>query len=289
MGLVMRVVVMVMAMRVMSMMMAIDNDIVVWIAIVGNQCATIIIAGKLNGIDVDLVDRRNDGLTIVLNDDLVSVDGSSGKLWVNVGSNFGVATDQVQLHAVRACLRVFTILRATVRVACMVMSMAMISVAMVGVAVTMTVVGLGFMRVSIMVAVIVVLMSMVVVPVVIVTVMLIVALHNNIIVRVAVIRDKHAAIIIASELNSVGINLVDRHNHGLAIGLNDGRMRRNGSRCELWMSAWCSIYVAADHVKLDSVRAGTWRVFVAMIMVSMVAVSVVVARVTVTILVKRVL
>ena len=79
-----------------------DDDVVVGIAVIGNQRAAVVIAGKLDFAGVDLIYGSNEGLTIGLKHDFVRVDSSGGQLRVNPRGYIGVSTNHVQRNAVGA-------------------------------------------------------------------------------------------------------------------------------------------------------------------------------------------
>ena len=114
---------------------------------------------------------------------------------------------------------------------------------------------------------------MVVIVVVMVVIMVVIFLgKNNIVVRVAVIRDQNAAVVVASELDSVDVNLVDGGEDSLAIVLDHDFCWAHSSGSELRVNVVTDLDVATDLVQLDSV--GAERLLLGLIVVMRVIVRV---------------
>jgi len=207
----------------------IDNDVIVWVAIVGDESAAIIDAGQLDFVGINLVDGDYDSLAIVLDDSLGRRDSRSSELSVGAVSDVGVATDHVEFHSVGASLRFLEVrvsgVVVDIIVILMVMGVLVVGVLVVGV----LVVGVLLMGVLVVSRI----MLMVVLNVIVVGVVTVVihALNNNVVVWVAVVRDEGATIIIAGKLNRIGVNFIDGSDNGLAIGLKDSRRGRHSSSC----------------------------------------------------------
>jgi len=197
----------------------IDNDVIVWVAIVGDESAAIIDTGQLDFVGINLVDGDYDSLAIVLDDSLGRRDSRSSELSVGAVSDVGVATDHVEFHSVGASLRLLE-----VRVSGVVVDIIVILMVM-----GVLVVGVLLMGVLVVSGI----MLMVVLNVIVVGVVTVVihALNNNVVVWVAVVRDEGATIIIAGKLNRIGVNFIHGSDNGLAIGLKDSRRGRHSSSC----------------------------------------------------------
>ena len=72
--------------------MGVNGNVVGRIAIIGDECATFIIAGKLDKIGVDVCDGSVMGSSVNLKDDVILIQGSGGKLGVGAGGNFNVSS-----------------------------------------------------------------------------------------------------------------------------------------------------------------------------------------------------
>lgn len=89
-------------------------------------------------------------------------------------------------------------------------------------------------RMLIVMTVVVALVIVIVALVIVVVAMVVMhSIDNNIIMRVAVIRDKDAAIIVACEFDLGCINLIDGGQNALSISLNDGLVLVHSGGCNL--------------------------------------------------------
>ena len=79
-----------------------DNDVVVGVAVVGNEGAAIVVAGKLNLIRVDVRDRGDDAFAVHLDHSLGGRDSGGGKLGIGAVGGLNVASDETKLNAVGA-------------------------------------------------------------------------------------------------------------------------------------------------------------------------------------------
>jgi len=79
-----------------------DNNVVVGIFVIRDQSTAIHVASELNFVRVYSADGDNEGLTILLKNDLLGVDSSSCQLRVNPRGHISVSTDQVEYHSVGA-------------------------------------------------------------------------------------------------------------------------------------------------------------------------------------------
>ena len=77
-------------------------DVVVRVAVIGDQGAASIIAGELNLAGIDVIDWGNDGLSVNLDHSLVRADCGGSELWVNVSSSLDVTSSNVEGNAVSA-------------------------------------------------------------------------------------------------------------------------------------------------------------------------------------------
>ena len=84
----------------------VKNDIVVWVAIVRDQNASIVVASKFDGVKIDLVHGSEERLSIVLDHDSARVNCSGSELRVNIFANFNVSTDLFEDHTMAARIRV---------------------------------------------------------------------------------------------------------------------------------------------------------------------------------------
>ena len=192
-------------------------DVVVRIAIVFNQGAPILVAGKLDSIWVDRVNRGEESLTVVDDNSLVVVVGGGGELRVGVWVNVGVATDHWEFDAVGAHGDT-------------------VVVGWLWLVVDLWLVGTVVVVVSIVVGVVV-------------------SGGVDVVVRVAVIGDQGAASIIAGELNLAGIDVIDWGNDGLSVNLDHSLVRADCGGSELWVNVSSSLDVTSSNVEGNAVSA----------------------------------
>ena len=67
------------------------------VAIIRDQGATSLVAGKLDLVRIDLVEGRDDGLAIDLNDGLVRADGRRSELRLDIAGRLDVPSRLVEL------------------------------------------------------------------------------------------------------------------------------------------------------------------------------------------------
>ena len=79
------------------------DEVVVRVAVVGDQGAASVVAGDLDLVGVDLVMVDNVRVAVNLDHRLGGRDSSGSQLWVGVRRSVGVATGDVELDAVGAC------------------------------------------------------------------------------------------------------------------------------------------------------------------------------------------
>ena len=204
------------------------NNIVVRVAVIGDQNAAVVVASELDSVDVNLVDGGEDRLAIVLDHDFCWADSSGSELRVNVVTDLDVATDLVQLDSVgaeRLLLGLVVVMRVIFRAIrdCRAMRV-VVSVTMAVVLVevrigrSMLVVVWVIMRVVMLVEVMRMIMRVIVRVVVIVIVVMVMfmimvimarlhAIKNNIIMRVTIVRNEYTSVIIASQLDSIRVDL----------------------------------------------------------------------------------
>ena len=79
-----------------------DSDVVVRVAIILDEGAARVVhvAGKLDGIRVDLVNRGKEGLALMHNNGAVLVVSGSGKLSITSGANIDVSSNERKVNAV---------------------------------------------------------------------------------------------------------------------------------------------------------------------------------------------
>ena len=82
-----------------------NDKVVVRVVIIGNEAASLVIANKLNLVNVDRVKSRDNSLAINLNHSLGGADCGGCELRIDGGVNSNVATDTDQVNAMRAALR----------------------------------------------------------------------------------------------------------------------------------------------------------------------------------------
>ena len=190
------------------------------IAIVFNQGASILVAGKLDSIWVDRVNRGEESRTVVDDNSLVVVVSGGGELRVGVGVNVGVATDHWEFDAVGA-------LGDTVVVGWLWLVVLVMDLWLVGTVVVVVSVVVG----------------------------VVVSGGVDVVVRVAVIGDQGAASIIAGELNLAGIDLIDWGNDGLSVNLDHSLVRADCCGSELWVNVSSSLDVTSSNVEGNAVGA----------------------------------
>lgn len=192
------------------------------IAIVFNQGASLLVAGKLDSIWVDRVNRGEEGLTVVDDNSLVSVVSGGGELRVGVWVNVGVATDHWEIDAVGA-------LGDTVVV--------------------------GWLWLVVLVVLVMDLWLVGTVVVVVVDVGVVVSGGVDVVVRVAVIGDQGAASVVAGELNLVGIDVIDWCNDGLSVNLDHSLVRADSGGSELRVDVSSSLDVTSSNVEGNAMGA----------------------------------
>lgn len=191
---------------VMIVKTKVKDDIVMRVAIVRDQHTSIVIASKFDGVKIDLVHGSEERLSIVLDHYSARVNGRGSELRVNIFANFNVSTDLFEDHTMAARIRVLNGCLFHLRLGRLWVQL-----------------GNGWAKWEIMRVVVVMIMVVVIVVMVVVValkVMVIFLGDNNVIMRVAIVRDQDTAVIVASKLDSVDINLVDRGEDRLAIMLD---------------------------------------------------------------------
>ena len=84
------------------LVLSVRVDVVVRVAIILDQGASVLVAGQLDGIGVNGLDWGEESLTVVNNHGLFVVVSGSGELWVDAWVNIGVASDHGEMDAVSA-------------------------------------------------------------------------------------------------------------------------------------------------------------------------------------------
>ena len=139
----------------------------------------------------------------MLKDNLVLANGGSSELWVNMIANIDVTADHVKGNTMGA--------------------------------------GLGLFSMAVELCAVVVVASMVMIVTVVMAVAIMTSLmriiDNDIVVRVSVVRNKHASIRITGKLNRIRVDLLDRDNERLAIGLQYSCGGGHSSCCEFSISS----------------------------------------------------
>ena len=110
-----------------------------------------------------------------------------------------------------------------------------------------------FPRPMVVMGIVVIMMAVVIV--VSVWVLLSEATNEDVVVRVAVIRDKGAASVVTGKLHLRCINLVNGCNNALAMHLHNSFVVGDGSSSELGVSSRCNMGVTSGLIQLDAVRA----------------------------------
>ena len=208
------------------------------------------VACKLNLVGVDLAHGSDDALTTNVQHDVVGIDGGSSELWVGAWSNVGVTTNDGQVNAVRA----HWLTRVRVDIA-LVMSIWVRH----GIGMVVNVAG----QVSIMVQ-----MGIWVEMVIWVEVRIWVrdrcrwlsaawSVGDDVVVRVAIIEDESASLIVAGQLGLVSVNLVHIGDDGFSSDLKDDLVWSDSGCSELWVSSWGHRDIAANKRQVDSVGAST--------------------------------
>lgn len=88
---------------------------------------------------------------------------------------------------------------------------------------------------------------------------MVVTVGVNVVMRVAIVLNQSAAMLVAGELDSFWVDGVDRREEGLPIVHNNGRFVVVGGRSELWVRLGVYVGVAADDGQVDSVGASSVR------------------------------
>ena len=223
-------------------------NVVMRVAIVLNQSASMLVAGELDSVWVDGVDGREEGLSIVHDNGRFVVVGGGGELWVRLGIDVGVAADDGQVDTVGA---------ATVG-----------DLGLVGTMVVRIIVGwLGQVVVD--------------VSVVVVASVVLVARWVDIVVGIAVVGDQGAASFVAGELNFISVDVINRGNDWLSVNLDDCLVWRYSGSSELWVNVSISLDVASSHSKFNTM--GTlWLIVVSGVLMSTVPSMVVAAMESIT-------
>ena len=258
------------------------NNIVVRVAVIGDQNAAVVVASELDSVDVNLVDGGEDRLAIVLDHDFCWADSSGSELRVNVVTDLDVATNLVQLDSVgaeRLLLGLVVVMRVIFRAIrdCWAMRV-VVSVTMavvlvtVGIPVMLVEVRIGrsmlvvvwvIMRVVMLVEVMRMIMRVIVRVVVIVIVVMVMfmimvimarlhAIKNNIIMRVTIVRNEYTSVIIASELDCIRVDLGHGGNDSLTICLKDSSGLGDSSCSKLRVSTWVSCRISSNDVQINA-------------------------------------
>ena len=78
---------------------------------------------------------------------------------------------------------------------------------------------------------------------------------GDVIMRVSVVRDEGAACLIASELDLICVDLMERGSHRVITNLDHGAVRRHSSSGQLGVHISGRLYVSSSHVQLHSMCA----------------------------------
>ena len=70
-------------------------EVVIWVAVIGDERASIKVTGKLELLGVDLVHGHDERLAVDLNDRLVSRDGRGCQLSINMRMSLDVASNDL--------------------------------------------------------------------------------------------------------------------------------------------------------------------------------------------------
>jgi len=221
---------------IVGFLVDIGDQIVMGVAIVGDESAAMIVTGDLELVSGNLVHRGSIGLAVNLDSDSLVVEGGGGQLRVGVGVHIDVSSMDVELHTVSAH------------------------------------------------GLVVVIVTVVIVTVVIV-VHIVVLVDDNIVMRIAIIRDQCATGVIASELESMRIDFVHWGDVGVSVDLNGNLSWGDGGSSVLGVGVGADRDVASSHVELHAVGAHGLVVIVTVVVVSIVIVLVVGIVVVLTVLI----
>ena len=236
---------------VVGFLMDIRDQVVMGVAIIGDESATMIVAGDLELVGGDLVHRGSIGLAVNLDSDSLVVKGSGGQLRVGVGVHIDVSSVDVELHTVSAH----------------------------GLWLVVMVVHV-VMHVRVVVHVV-----MHVVVHVIVHVGVLVHADIDVVMRIAIIGDQSATGVIASELESMRIDFVHRGDVGVSVDLNGNLSWGDGGSSVLGVGVGTDRDVASSHMELHTVGAQGLVLIVTVVVVSVMILLVVGVVVVLTVLV----
>ena len=175
------------------------NHIVVRVAVILDEGAASVVAGKLNCIWVDRLHRSKESLSFMDNHSGFVIVGSSRDFSVDFGADCDISAGQRQVNAVSA------------------LGFRLMVVSVIGIVLSMGVV------VSV-VGVIVIVVGIVVI-VVVMMIMVVMASNMDVDVRVTVVRDQGTASVVTGKLYFVDVDSIDRSNDGLSVNLNNNLVR----------------------------------------------------------------
>lgn len=236
-------VVVIMVVIIVGFLVDIGDQIVVGVAIIGDESATMIVAGDLELVGGNLVHRGSIGLAVNLDSDGLVIEGSGGQLRVGVGVHIDVSSVDVELHTVsahRLWLSVHVIMH---------------------------------VRVTVHVGVVMVVLTVVML------------VGNDVIMRIAIIGDQCATVIVAGELESMRIDFVHWGDVGVSVDLNCDLSWGDGSSGVLGVGVGADRNVASSHMELHTVGAHGLVVIVTVVVVSIVVLLVVSVVVVLTVLI----
>ena len=75
--------------------------------------------------------------------------------------------------------------------------------------------------------------------------------------RVSIVLNQSASIIVASKLNGVWVNCIDGGKESLSVVNNNALVFVIGGHCELGVHGWVNVCVSTDHRKVDVVSVDT--------------------------------
>lgn len=232
---------------IVGFLVDVGDQIVVGVAIIGDKSATMIVAGDLELVGGNLVHRGSIGLAVNLDSDGLVVEGGGGQLRVGVGVHIDVSSVDVELHAVSAH------------------------------GLWLSVHVIMHVRVAVHVGVTMVMVVM--------TVVVLVLVGNDVVMRIAIIGDQCATVIVAGELESMRINFVHWGDIGVSVDLNCDLSWGDGGSGVLGVGVGADRDVASSHMELHAVGAHGLVVIVTVVVVSVVVLLVVGVVVVLTVLI----
>jgi hypothetical protein len=227
-------VIMTVAMVVMVIMiMLVNHNIIIWITVIRHKRTAIVVAGKLNLIDIDFVHWCKEALAVSLKNCFCLANCCSGKLCMDIRMNINMATDVVELIAVSAML--FRVVFLVVMVILVMMIVVMVFVTMMVVVIVVAMM-IMFMMSDIMV-------------------------HKNIVIGVSIIRHKSTSMIITDELDFIDIYIIEFSCSVITIHIDDAFSLADSCSSKLRVNVRVDKNVSTHKRQFDSMRASSSSLF----------------------------